>query len=92
VENDRANQDTRSRFYNSRPVVKHIRTHGARSRVAWRDMVASGSSEDSDSEKGLELIARPADVAFMKHAHQVNMMAKSRGKMIATIDQRRRTE
>jgi len=55
-------------------------------------MVASGSSEDSDSEKGLELIARPADVAFMKHAHQVNMMAKSRGKMIATIDQRRRTE
>ena len=80
-------QDTRSKFYNSRSVVKYIKTHGVpNSRVAWRDMIASGGSEDLDSEKGLELIACLSKVVFMKHPQQINIMDKSSGEIIATID------
>jgi len=87
MENEKADQDTRSNFYNSQSVVKHIKTHGVpKSRGAWRDMVASGSSEDLDSEKGLELIACLGEVVFMKHPQQINIMDKSSGKIIATID------
>jgi len=87
MENDKANQGTRSKFYNSQPVVKYIKTHGVpKSKGAWRDMVASGSSEDLDSEKGLELIACLGEVVFMKHPQQINIMDKSTGKIIATID------
>jgi hypothetical protein len=85
--NEKADQDIRSKFYNSQPVVKHIKTHGVpKSRGAWRDLVASGSSEDLDSEKGLELIACLGEVVFMKHPQQINIMDKSNGEIIATID------
>ena len=87
MENEKADQDTRSKFYNSQSVVKHIKTHGVpKSRGAWRDMVASGSSEDLNSEKGLKLMACLGMVVFMKHPQQINIMDKSNGKIIATID------
>jgi hypothetical protein len=85
--NEKADQDIRSKFYNSQSVVKHIKTHGVpKSRGAWRDLVASGSSEDLDSEKGLELIACLGEVVFMKHPQQINIMDKSNGEIIAIID------
>jgi hypothetical protein len=85
--NEKEDQDTRSKFYNSQPVVKYIKTNGVPgSRGAWREMVASGSSEDLDSEKGLELMACLGKVVFMKHPQQINIMDKSNGKIIATID------
>jgi hypothetical protein len=87
MENEKADQDTRSKFYNSQTVVKHIKTNGVpKSRAAWRAMVASGSPEDLDSNKGLELIACLGKVVFMKHPQQINIMDKSNGKIIATID------
>ena len=87
MENEKADQDTRSKFYNSQSVVKHIKTHGVpKSRGAWRDMVASGSSEDLDGEKGKELIACLGEVVFMRHPQQINIMDKSSGKIIVTID------
>jgi len=87
VEKVQADQDTRSNFYNSQPVVKHIKTKGVpKSRGSWRDMVASGSSEDLDSEKGLKLIACLGEVVFMKHPQQINIMDKSSGRIIATIE------
>jgi hypothetical protein len=87
MKNEKADQDTRSKFYNSQSVVKHIKTNGVpKSRSAWRDMLASGSSEDLNSEKGLELMDCLSEVVFMKHPQQVNIMDKSNGKIIATID------
>jgi len=87
MENEQADQDTRSKFYNSQSVVKHIKTKGVpKSRGAWRDMVASGSSEDLNSKKGLKLMACLGEVVFMKHPQQINIMDKSSGKIIATID------
>jgi hypothetical protein len=87
MENNKAEQDTRSKFYNSQSVIKHIKTNGVpKSRGAWRDMIASGSSEDLDSEKGLDLIACLGNVVFMKHPQQINIMDKSNGQIIATID------
>jgi len=49
-------------------------------------MVASGSSEDLESKKGLELIACLGKVTFIKHPQQINIMDKSNGKIIASID------
>ena len=87
MEKEKAGQTSRSKFYNSQSVVKHIKTHGVpKSRGAWRDMVASGSSEDLNSEKGLKLMACLGMVVFMKHPQQINIMDKSNGKIIATID------
>ena len=87
MENEQADQDTRSKFYNSQSVVKHIKTKGVpKSRGAWREMVASGSPEDLNSEKGLKLMACLGEVVFMKHPQQINIMDKSSGKIIATID------
>ena len=87
MENEKADQDTRSKFYNSQSVIKHIKTHGVpKSRGAWRDMVASGSSEDLDSEKGPKLITCLGDVVFMRHPQQINIVDKSNGKIIETID------
>jgi hypothetical protein len=87
MKNEKADQDTRSKFYNIQSVVKHIKTNGVpKSRGAWRDMVASGSSEDLNSEKGLELMNCLGEVVFMKHPQQINIMDKSNGKIIATID------
>jgi hypothetical protein len=84
---EKEDQDIRSKFYNNQSVVKHIKTHGVpKSRGAWRDMIASGSSEDLDSENGLELTACLGKVVFMKHPQQINILDKSNGKIIATID------
>ena len=85
--NEKRDQDIRSKFYNSPSVVKHIKTHGVpKSRGAWKDLVASGSSEDLNSEKGLELISCLDKVVFMGHPQQINVLDKSNGEIIATID------
>ncbi len=85
--NEKEEQDTRSRFYNSQSVTKCIKATGiSKTRGTFRDMVASGSSEDLDSEKGLELIACLGKVVFMKHPQQINIMDKSNGKIIVSIE------
>ncbi len=85
--NEKEEQDTRSKFYNSQAVAKYIKTSGTpKTRIAFRDMVASGSSEDLDSEKGRELIACLGEVVFMKHPQQINIMDKSNGKIIVSIE------
>lgn len=85
--NEKEEQDTRSKFYNSQSVVKYIKTAGApKTRGAWKAMIASGSSEDLDSEKGLELMACLSKVVFMKHPQQTNIMDRSNGEIIASIE------
>ncbi len=87
VINEKEEQGTRSKFYNSQSVAKYIKTAGIpKTRGAFRDMVASGSPEDLDSEKGLELIACLGNVVFMEHAQQINIMDKSNGKIIVSIE------
>ena len=84
---EKKDRDIRSKFYNNQSVVKHIKTYGVpKSRGAWRDMIASGSSEDLDSKNGLELTACLGKVVFMKHPQQINILDRSNGKIIATID------
>jgi hypothetical protein len=79
-------QVTRAEFYSSRPVAKYIMVNGRpRTKHAFRDMVACGSSEDLDSEKGLALIACLDQVAFFTHPQQINIMDKSNGKIIASL-------
>jgi len=79
-------QVTRAEFYSSRPVAKYIMVNGRpRSNHAFRDMVAAGSSEDLDSEKGLALIACLGQVAFFAHPQQINIMDKTNGKIIASL-------
>jgi len=79
-------QVTRAEFYSSRPVAKYILVNGRpRTTHAFRDMVASGSSEDLTSEKGLALIACLGQVAFFAHPQQINIMDKSNGKIIASL-------
>ncbi len=85
--NEKEEQDTRSKFYNSQSVAKYIKAAGTpKTRGAFRDMVASGSSEDLDGEKGLELMACLGKVAFMKHPQQVDIMDKSNGKILVSIE------
>ena len=68
-------------------VIKYIKTVGTpKTRGTWKDMVASGSSEDLDSKKGLELIACLGKVVFMKHPQQINIMDRSNGERIVSID------
>jgi hypothetical protein len=85
--NEKEEQDIRSRFYNSQSVTKYIKTAGTpKTRGTFRDMVASGSSEDLDSEKGLELITCLGNVVLMKHSQQINIMDKSNGKLLVSIE------
>ena len=85
--NEKEEQDTRSDFYSSQSVAKYIKAVGIpKTRGTFRDMVASGSSEDLDSKTGLELIACLGKVTFMTHPQQINVMDKSNGKIIASID------
>ena len=85
--NEKEEQDTRSKFHNTQSVAKYIKTAGIpKTRGAFRDMVASGSSEDLDSNQGLELIACLGKVVFMKHPQQINVMDKSNGKIIVSIE------
>jgi hypothetical protein len=79
-------QDTRAKFYSSQPLAKYIMLNGVpKSTHAFRDMVASGSSLDLTSEKGLMLISCLHQVAFLRHPQQINIMDKSNGEIIATI-------
>ena len=79
-------QETRLKFYNIPAVAKHISTHGIpKSNGAFRDMVASGSSQALDSGKGLALMNCLHLVLFAKHPQQINIMDQSSGKMIASI-------
>ena len=85
--NEKEEQATRSEFYNSPSVAKYIKATGIpKTRGTFRDMVASGSSEDLDSAKGLELIACLGKVTFIKHPQQINIMDKSNGKTIVSIE------
>lgn len=84
---EKEEQDTRSKFYNNQTVAKYIKAVGIpKTGGAFRDMVASGTSEDLDNKKGLELITCLGKVVFMKHPQQINIMDKSNGKIIASID------
>jgi hypothetical protein len=79
-------QNVRAKFYSNPAVVRYIKIHGVpKSNRAFRDMVASGSSEKLDSEKGLELIDCLAQVVFRTHTQQINIMDKSNGKTIASL-------
>jgi len=85
--NEKDEQDTRSKFYSGQTVAKYIQAVGIpKTRGTFRDMVASGTSEDLDSKEGLELIACLGKVTFMKHSQQINILDKSSGKIIASID------
>ncbi len=85
--NEEEEQEARSKFYGSQAVAKYIKAVGIpKTRGTFRDMVASGSSEDLDSKKGLELIACLGKVTFMKHPQQTNILDKSNGKIIASIE------
>jgi len=84
--NEKEEQDTRSKFYNSQSVAKYIKAVGIpKTRLAFREMVASGSSDDLDSKKGVELISCLGKVVFMKHPQQINIVDKSNGKIIVSI-------
>ena len=79
-------QVTRAEFCTSKSVGKHIKMHGIpKSKSAFRDMVASGTSEGLDSEKGLELVSCLRQVVFARHPQQLNIMDKSNGRIIAVI-------
>ena len=86
MSNETKNQQTRAEFYGSKSLAKYIKSHGApRSKDAWRAMVASTSSEDLDSEKGIELIACLKQVTFFTHPQQINIMDRSSCKLIVSI-------
>jgi len=86
VTNEEKQRDVRAKFYTSPAVVRHIRARGVpKSDHAFRDMVAAGSSEKLESEKGLELIASLRQVVFTSHTQQINIMDKSDGRTIASI-------
>ena len=84
--NEKKEQDIRAKFYTSLSLAKYLNlSEVPKSRHAFRDMVASGSSEELDNEKGRELIACLGRVVFLKHPRQINIMDKSNGKIIASI-------
>jgi hypothetical protein len=79
-------QITRAEFYTSPPVAKYILANGRpRTSHAFSDMVASGSSENLTSKKGLALIACLGRVAFFTHPQQLNIMDQSNGKIIVSL-------
>ena len=79
-------QDTRYEFYNKASVKKHIAANGVpRSLHAFRDMVASGTTKELDSEERSGLVTCLGNVVFSKHPQQINVMDRSNGKTIASI-------
>ncbi len=79
-------QVTRAAFYTTPSLAKYILTNGRpRSRHAFRDMVASGSSLDLASAKGLALIDCLDQVAFFVHPQQINIMDKTNCKIIVSL-------
>jgi hypothetical protein len=84
--NEKEEQETRTAFYNTKSVAGYLKATGLpKTRGTFKDMVASGSSEDLDSDKGKELIACLGEVLFMKHPQQINVIDKSNGMMIVSI-------
>lgn len=79
-------EEIRVKFYNGAAVTKYIRAHGIpKTHQAFRDIVASGSSEKLDGPKGVELINTLVQVTFRDHTQQINIMDKMNGKTICTI-------
>ena len=77
-------QGIRAEFYTTKLVGKYIKVNGVpRSKKAFKDMVASGSTQKLENEKGAKLIACLGEVLFAKHPQQINVMDKSNGKIIA---------
>jgi hypothetical protein len=80
------NEETRAEFYGTKSLAKYIKVHGVpKTTGAFRDMVASGSSQDLGGKKGVELIACLGQVTFFTHPQQVNIMDKGNCKLIAQI-------
>jgi hypothetical protein len=83
---EKEDQNTRAKFYNGKSLAKYITLRGIpKSKHAFRDMVASGSSEELDDASGLKLAACLGQVTFSVHPQQINVMDKSNGKIIASI-------
>jgi hypothetical protein len=79
-------QKIRAKFYNSQSVVGYIKANGVpKSKRAFNEMVAAGTSEKLDTEKGLDIIDVLGYVVFSMHPQQTNVMDKSNGKTIASI-------
>lgn len=83
---EKRGQDVRAAFYGKSSVVKYIKTVGIPTRTGqFRDMVASGSDVDLGSKEGLALVETLGQVVFTKHPQQVNIMDKTSGRMVASI-------
>ncbi|MGD1054684.1 MAG: hypothetical protein ABR867_01190 [Nitrososphaerales archaeon] len=79
-------QVTRAKFCSSRPLAKYTMFNGVpRSNHAFRDMVATGGSNDLTNEQGLRLIACLGEVTFLRHAQPINILDKTNGKITASI-------
>ena len=79
-------QDARIAFYKSKEVARYVRMHQLpKSKKAFKEMVASASSENLESEKGRDLIDCLGEVTFTTHPQQINIMDRSNGKIIVTI-------
>jgi hypothetical protein len=86
MKKETGNQETRAAFYGSESVAKYIKANGVpASKHAFREMVASNSSESLEGKKGDERIACLNEVVFFKHPQQVNIMDKTNGQLIAVI-------
>jgi hypothetical protein len=86
MSNEIRNEETRAAFYGTKSLAKYIKVHGVpKTKGAFRAMVASGSSEDLDGVKGVELIACLGQVTFFTHPQQVNIMDKGSCKFVASI-------
>ncbi len=84
--NEKQDEETRINFYNNKTVAKFVKAEGVpKTKLAFKRMVASGSSENLDSKKGTALIACLGNVMFTKHPQQINVMDKVSGKNIATF-------
>jgi hypothetical protein len=79
-------EEERAKFYSNPTVIRHLKIHGIpKSRLAFREMVASGTSDKLDGAKGAELIASLGMITFRDHTQQINIMDKLNGKTISTI-------
>jgi hypothetical protein len=79
-------EEERAKFYTSPTVIRHLKIHGIpKSQQAFKDMVASGSTDKLDGAKGKELISNLGMITFRDHTQQINIMDKLNGKTISTI-------
>jgi hypothetical protein len=79
-------EEERATFYTNPTVIRHLKIHGIpKSRLAFKEMVASGTSEKLDGAKGTALITSLGQITFRDHTQQINIMDKMNGKTISTI-------